>query len=102
LLSRRLRFMFCPCATLFRPCGKTTFLRVSADLEQPTTGTIAVNGMTPSEARVKRAYGYVFQAPALYPWRTIEKNVALPLEIIGRSEEHTSALQSRENLVCRL
>ncbi len=64
-------------------CGKTTFLRVIADLEQPTSGEISVNGMTPSEARVKRAYGYVFQAPALYPWRTIEKNVALPLEIMG-------------------
>jgi NitT/TauT family transport system ATP-binding protein len=64
-------------------CGKTTFLRTIADLEQPTAGTISVNGMTPSEARIRRAYGYVFQAPALYPWRTIEKNVALPLEIIG-------------------
>ena len=64
-------------------CGKTTFLRVIADLEQPTGGTIRINGMSPSEARRKRAYGYVFQAPALYPWRTIEKNVALPLEVIG-------------------
>ncbi|HVW91838.1 MAG TPA: ABC transporter ATP-binding protein [Devosia sp.] len=64
-------------------CGKTTFLRTIADLEQPTAGTIRVNGMTPGEARIARAYGYVFQAPALYPWRTIEKNVALPLEIIG-------------------
>jgi NitT/TauT family transport system ATP-binding protein len=42
--------------------------------------------MSPSEARVKRAYGYVFQAPALYPWRTIEKNVALPLEIMGLAD----------------
>jgi NitT/TauT family transport system ATP-binding protein len=66
-------------------CGKTTFLRVIADLEQPTSGTITVNGMTPAEARKSRAYGYVFQAPALYPWRTIEKNVALPLEIMGFS-----------------
>src|ERR1700710_1954401 len=64
-------------------CGKTTFLRVIADLEQPTGGEIHVNGMSPNEARSKRAYGYVFQAPALYPWRTIEKNVALPLEVIG-------------------
>ena len=64
-------------------CGKTTFLRVIADLEQPTSGEIRVNGLTPSEARTQRAYGYVFQAPALYPWRTIEQNVALPLEIIG-------------------
>ncbi len=66
-------------------CGKTTFLRVIADLEKPTSGTIAVNGMTPEQAREKRAYGYVFQAAALYPWRTIERNVALPLEIMGLS-----------------
>lgn len=64
-------------------CGKTTFLRVIADLEQPTEGTITVNGMSPGEARRSRAYGYVFQAAALYPWRTIEKNIALPLEIMG-------------------
>jgi len=67
-------------------CGKTTFLRVIADLEQPTSGTISINGMTPEEARKSRAYGYVFQAPALFPWRTIEKNVALPLEIMGYSD----------------
>jgi NitT/TauT family transport system ATP-binding protein len=66
-------------------CGKTTLLRVIADLEQATDGTIAVNGMTPDEARKSRAYGYVFQAPALYPWRSIERNVALPLEIMGFS-----------------
>jgi NitT/TauT family transport system ATP-binding protein len=64
-------------------CGKTTLLRVVADLEKPTSGTISVNGMTPEEARRSRSYGYVFQAPALYPWRTVEKNIALPLEIIG-------------------
>ncbi len=64
-------------------CGKTTFLRVIADLEKPTGGTISVNGMTPEQARQARAYGYVFQAAALYPWRTIEKNIALPLEIMG-------------------
>src|SRR5690606_21770331 len=66
-------------------CGKTTFLRVIADLEQPTGGTITVNGMTPDEARRSRAYGYVFQAAGLFPWRTIERNVALPLEIMGYS-----------------
>ena len=64
-------------------CGKTTFLRVVADLEQPTGGSIAVNGKTPQQARIDRDYGYVFQAPALLPWRTVQKNVALPLEIIG-------------------
>ncbi|MBN9031958.1 MAG: sulfonate ABC transporter ATP-binding protein [Rhizobiales bacterium 63-7] len=66
-------------------CGKTTFLRIIADLEQPTAGRISVNGMTPEQARKARAYGYVFQAAALYPWRTIEKNIALPLEIMGFS-----------------
>ena len=64
-------------------CGKTTLLRVIADLEQATSGTITVNGMTPQEARLKRAYGYVFQAPALYPWRPVERTVGLPLEIMG-------------------
>jgi NitT/TauT family transport system ATP-binding protein len=64
-------------------CGKTTLMRVIADLEQPTAGTILVNGVTPERARLERHYGYVFQAPALYPWRTIERNVALPLEIMG-------------------
>lgn len=64
-------------------CGKTTFLRVIADLEKHTSGTIEINGMTPENARLARAYGYVFQAAALYPWRTIEKNIALPLEIMG-------------------
>jgi NitT/TauT family transport system ATP-binding protein len=66
-------------------CGKTTLLRVVADLEAPTAGSISVNGETPHEARLKRAYGYVFQAPALYPWRTIGQNIALPLEIMGFS-----------------
>ncbi|MGX5801014.1 ABC transporter ATP-binding protein [Bradyrhizobium sp. Arg314] len=66
-------------------CGKTTLLRVIADLEKPTSGAISVNGMTPEQAREKRAYGYVFQAAALFPWRTIERNVALPLEIMGLS-----------------
>ncbi|MBZ9657850.1 ABC transporter ATP-binding protein [Mesorhizobium sp. ESP-6-4] len=67
-------------------CGKTTLLRVIADLEKATAGAISVNGMTPEQAREKRAYGYVFQAAALFPWRTIERNVALPLEIIGLSQ----------------
>ncbi len=64
-------------------CGKTTLLRVIADLEQPSAGTILVNGVTPEEARLKRHYGYIFQAPALYPWRTVERNVMLPLEVMG-------------------
>jgi NitT/TauT family transport system ATP-binding protein len=64
-------------------CGKTTFLRVMADLEQPTAGSIKMNGVSPEEARRSRAYGYVFQAAGLYPWRTIGGNIRLPLEIMG-------------------
>jgi len=64
-------------------CGKTTFLRCVAALEYPTGGSLTVNGMRPDEARRARAYGYVFQAAGLYPWRTIGANVRLPLEIMG-------------------
>ena len=64
-------------------CGKTTLLRVVADLEQPTAGELRVNGKSAAENRAARGYGYVFQAPALYPWRTIEANITLPLEIMG-------------------
>ena len=76
-------------------CGKTTFLRVIADLEKPTSGTITVNGMSPDEARKRRAYGYVFQAAALYPWRTIEDNIALPLEIMNVSAAERKARVAR-------
>ncbi|MGR3838988.1 MAG: ABC transporter ATP-binding protein [Cognatishimia sp.] len=64
-------------------CGKTTFLRCVAALEAPTGGSLTVNGMSPDEARRARAYGYVFQAAGLYPWRTIAGNIKLPLEIMG-------------------
>jgi len=67
-------------------CGKTTMLRVVADLQQPSSGTLLVNGLSAEQARLARSYGYVFQAPALFPWRTIEKNLKLPLEIMGFSE----------------
>src|SRR5467141_4840783 len=67
-------------------CGKTTMLRVIADLQQPTAGTLLVNGMSAEQARLARRYGYVFQAPALFPWRTIEKNLRLPLEVMGFSD----------------
>ncbi|WP_238991730.1 ABC transporter ATP-binding protein [Gemmobacter caeruleus] len=68
-------------------CGKTTFLRCIAALEHPTGGSLTVNGMTPDEARRKRAYGYVFQAAGLYPWRSIAGNIKLPLEIMGFSRD---------------
>jgi NitT/TauT family transport system ATP-binding protein len=72
-------------------CGKTTLLRAVADLESPTSGVIRVNGMSPREARARRAYGYVFQAPALYPWRSVARNIALPLEIMGFSRAEREA-----------
>jgi NitT/TauT family transport system ATP-binding protein len=64
-------------------CGKTTLLRAIADLVRPSSGILRVNGMTPEEARLARAYGYVFQAPALLPWRSVARNIMLPLEIMG-------------------
>jgi len=78
-------------------CGKTTLLRVIADLEQPTDGTLMVNGVPPHEARLKRQYGYVFQAPALYPWRTVERNVTLPLEVMGVAKDERRR-RAREQL----
>jgi NitT/TauT family transport system ATP-binding protein len=79
-------------------CGKTTLLRVIADLERPTGGEILVNGVTPEAARLRRDYGYVFQAPALLPWRTIEGNVTLPLEVMGvpRAERRERARRQLE------
>ena len=71
-------------------CGKTTFLRCIAGLETPSSGHISVNGLTPDEARRARAYGYVFQAAGLYPWRTIGGNIRLPLEIMGFSKSEMS------------
>lgn len=68
-------------------CGKTTLLRAIAALEHPTEGSLSVNGMAPDMARKSRAYGYVFQAAGLYPWRTIAGNIRLPLEIMGFSKD---------------
>ena len=64
-------------------CGKTTLLRAIAALEIPTKGNLTVNGKSPDNARIDREYGYVFQAAGLYPWRTVEGNIKLPLEIMG-------------------
>ena len=67
-------------------CGKTTLLRAIAALELPTKGHLTVNGKSPDNARIDREYGYVFQAAGLYPWRTVEGNIKLPLEIMGYSQ----------------
>ena len=67
-------------------CGKTTLLRAIAALEMPTKGHLSVNSKSPDSARIDREYGYVFQAAGLYPWRTVEGNIRLPLEIMGYSQ----------------
>jgi NitT/TauT family transport system ATP-binding protein len=63
-------------------CGKSTLLRVIGDLVEPTTGEILVNGKPAHRARLDRDYGIVFQAAVLYDWRTVAKNIALPLELL--------------------
>jgi NitT/TauT family transport system ATP-binding protein len=64
-------------------CGKSTLLRIVGDLVSATSGTATVNGKPARRARLDRDYGMVFQAPVLFDWRTIQKNVELPLEISG-------------------
>jgi NitT/TauT family transport system ATP-binding protein len=76
-------------------CGKTTFLRCLAALEVPTEGSLTVNGMSAEAARQARAYGYVFQAAGLYPWRTIGGNIRLPLEIMGFSRAEQASRVER-------
>ena len=79
-------------------CGKTTLLRIIADLLQSTSGRVEIGGETPREARLKRKYGMVFQSAVLYDWRTVIKNVELPLEIThqSRAERHERALKMLE------
>ena len=72
-------------------CGKSTLLRVIGDLVQPTRGTVQVNGKTAEQARRDRDYGMVFQAPVLFDWRSVEDNVKLPLEILGKDKAWRAA-----------
>ena len=64
-------------------CGKTTLLRTIADLLEPTSGNVRVSNMTPKEIRLMQKFGIVFQNPVLFEWRTVKKNIELPLEIMG-------------------
>ena len=81
-------------------CGKTTLMRVIADLEKISAGQVLVNGVSPHDARLARAYGYVFQAPALFPWRTVLANVTLPLQIqgTGKADAKRIALEHLERV----
>jgi NitT/TauT family transport system ATP-binding protein len=78
-------------------CGKSTLLRVVADLTGATHGTVTVNGKPAGQARLDHDYGMVFQAPVLFDWRTVRRNVELPLEIIGR-EKGAREAKAREML----
>ena len=64
-------------------CGKSTLLRIVGDIIEPSAGEISVNGKPARRARLDGDYGIVFQAPVLYDWRTVAKNIALPLEMLG-------------------
>lgn len=67
-------------------CGKTTLLRIVADLLTPTEGDVTVSNMSAKDARLNKKYGMVFQSPVLYDWRTVQKNIELPLEIMKMSK----------------
>jgi NitT/TauT family transport system ATP-binding protein len=64
-------------------CGKSTLLRIIGDLIEPTSGSVTVNGKPARQARIDRDYGIVFQDSVLFDWRTVSKNIALPLELLG-------------------
>ena len=68
-------------------CGKSTLLRTIGDLIEPTSGRVIINGKSAHQSRLDRDYGMVFQAATLYDWRTVAKNVQLPLELMNYSKE---------------
>ncbi len=77
-------------------CGKSTLMRLIADLDQPTTGTVEVFGTSAKQARIDRRYGIAFQQAGLLPWRTVEDNVGLPLQL------HKVAPAARRSRVAEL
>jgi len=81
-------------------CGKSTLLRLIGDLSAPTSGELTVNGKSPERARLDRDYGIVFQSATLLDWRTVKKNVELPLEIMGfETAERSSTADEMLELV---
>jgi len=81
-------------------CGKTTLLRVIADLTKATSGSVYISGLTPREARLDKRFGIVFQNPVLMDWRTIRRNVCLPLELLKiPKKERTKTVTEMLDLV---
>ena len=76
-------------------CGKTTLLRIIADLLQPTSGNVAIRGQSPRDIRMQRKYGIVFQSPVLYDWRTVRRNICMPMEIMGIPKKERTARITR-------
>jgi len=72
-------------------CGKTTLLRAVADLQKPSGGSISVRGQSPREIRLQKKYGIVFQNPVLYDWRTVRRNVCMPMELMGIPKKDRTA-----------
>ena len=72
-------------------CGKSTLLRLIADLIEPTDGTLVVNGKSAHQARLDQDYGMAFQQSGLFDWRTVERNIELPLELKGWDKQRRRA-----------
>jgi len=72
-------------------CGKTTLLRIIADLLQPTSGSVSIRGQSPRDIRMQRKNGIVFQSPVLYDWRTVRRNICMPMEIMGIPKKERTA-----------
>jgi NitT/TauT family transport system ATP-binding protein len=72
-------------------CGKTTLLRSIADLQKITSGNISVRGQSPREIRLQKKYGIVFQSPVLYEWRSVRRNVCMPMELMGIPKKDRTA-----------
>ncbi|ADY55684.1 Taurine-transporting ATPase [Syntrophobotulus glycolicus DSM 8271] len=81
-------------------CGKTTLLRIIADLLHPTAGSVSIRGQSPRDIRLQQKYGIVFQSPVLYDWRTVRRNICMPMEIMGiPRKERTARINQMLDLV---
>lgn len=81
-------------------CGKTTLLRIIADLIEPSKGEVSVQGQSPRDTRLQRKYGIVFQNPVLYDWRTVRRNICMPMEIMKvEKPERTRRIDKMLDLV---